>query len=140
METIQIVSFGLNENMFGVDIMKVQEIMRLVPITKIPTSASFISGIINVRGKIVPVIDTRIKLGIECCEATDESRLLLVDKGGTVAGLLVDEVAEVLTVNKEDIETFSEIDNDFGNESAVIGIAKLDNQMLTIINTDELLK
>lgn len=139
MEFIQIVSFRLNESLFSVDIMKVREIMKLVPITKLPASAPFLSGVINVRGDVVPVIDTRIKLGIECQEVSDESRLLLVDKDGRVIGLLVDEVLEVLTIPQDSIEPFSELESDFGYSSIVTGIVKMDDQLLTLIDTDKLI-
>lgn len=138
MSTLQIVAFRLNESYFGVEIIKVQEIMRLQPITKLPTQTPYILGVINVRGKVVPVIDTRLKLAIDYQENTEDSRLLLVEKGDIPVGLLVDEVTEVLTIPEEQIETTKDIGADFECSSNIIGVAKINDKLLTILDTDTL--
>lgn len=135
----QLLSFRLDENYFGIDIKKVREIMKLMPITKLPSSAPFLRGVINVRGKIVPVIDTRMKIGMEHQEATKESRLLLVEKEEKVVGLLVDEVSEVMTISEEDIEPLNNTEADVGYSSVITGIIKLDNQMIMLLDIDHLI-
>jgi len=138
MKNVQMVIFRLSDSYFGVDIMKVREIMALVPITPLPTSAPYLLGVINVRGKVVPVVDLRMKLGLPCQEATDDSRLLLVEKDGKVAGLLVDEVSEVLTLSSDDIETTAQMEVGSYSES-VEGIAKLDDRLLIFLNVEKLI-
>lgn len=139
MESLQIVAFRLSDSLFAIDIMKVKEIMKIQPVTKLPASDSSILGVINVRGKVVPVVDSRVKLGIECTEVSDDSRLLLVEKNGTPVGLMVDEVTEVLTINQEQIEKAENIGVNLEYTGGIIGIAKIDDKLLTFLNTDALL-
>lgn len=138
MNDLQVVVFRLNDNFFAVDIVKVQEIMRLQPITKLPSQSRVNLGVINVRGKIVPVVDTRIKLGIEQSEATEDSRLLLIERGNTPVGLLVDEVAEVLTIPEGQIETMQDIGTNIQASTNIIGVAKIGDRLLTLLDTDTL--
>lgn len=95
--------------------------------------------VVNARGKVVPVVDSRAKLDIECTEATDDSRLLLVERNGTPVGILVDEVTDVPTINQEQIGKAEEIGVNIENAGAIIGVAKIDEKLLTFLNTDSLL-
>jgi purine-binding chemotaxis protein CheW len=139
MDSIQMVVFRLGNSYFGIDIVKAKEIMGLVPITQLPLLASYVPGVINVRGKVVPVIDTRMKLGLGYCETTDESRLLLVEKNGSIAALLVDEVSEVITLTTDQIESNIGIETGMGSFDGIEGIAKLEDQLLIYLDTDKLL-
>lgn len=139
MESLQVVAFRLNDSLFATDIMKVREIMRMTPVTKLPAAPPFMLGVINVRGKITPVIDTRIKLGVESKEASEHSRLLLVERNGHPIGLLVDEVTEVLTIDRDQLETVDDLGLSVEYVGSIIGVAKLKDRLLTILDTDLLL-
>ncbi|MCF7801470.1 MAG: chemotaxis protein CheW [Candidatus Marinimicrobia bacterium] len=107
---LQLVCFRLDEEDFGVDIHHVQEINRRVKVTKIPQSAAFVEGVINLRGKIVPVIDLRRRFGFPpATEQTKESRIVVVETQDVTVGMVVDEVTEVLRLSSESIKPTPEI-------------------------------
>ncbi|NLG31934.1 MAG: purine-binding chemotaxis protein CheW [Syntrophomonadaceae bacterium] len=139
MDNIQVVAFRLGESTFAVDIMKVKEILKTQPVTKLPVSDLSLLGVIKVRGKIVPVVDSRAKLGIENTDMTDNSRLLLVEKAGTTVGMLVDEVTEVMTINQEQIEKAEDIGVSIENTGCIVGVAKIEDKLMTFLDTDLLL-
>ena len=100
----QLVVFNLNKEEFGVDINNVREIVRLPDITPIPCSPEYISGICNLRGNVLPVIDSRIRFAMKAQEITDKTRLLVVEAGGCNTGLVVDDVREVLRIKLSLVE------------------------------------
>lgn len=100
----QVVVFQLLDQVYGVDIALVHEIIRMEVITKIPRTPDFIEGIINLRGKIVPVIDLRKRFGLEKAEKTATSRIIVVEVNGNMIGMVVDAVLEVLRIPKNKIE------------------------------------
>lgn len=107
---LQLVCFRLSQEDFGVDIHHVQEINRRVTVTKIPQSAAFVEGVINLRGKIVPVIDLRRRFGFPpVAEQTKESRIVVVETSGMTVGMVVDEVTEVLRLSTDSIKPTPEI-------------------------------
>lgn len=139
MNDMQIVTFRLGESSYGVNIMKVREIMTMLPMTQIPSGDQCLRGMINVRGDVIPVVDTQYKLGMGMSEINPDSRLLLVEKSGSTAGLLVDEVLEVLEVPGEQIVPYESLRIVAGGIKSVIGVAKIGDQLLTILNTEDLL-
>ncbi len=96
-------TFNLGEEVFGLEIRYVTEIIGLQPVTKLPEVASYIKGIINLRGKIIPVIDMRLKFGKEPAEYTDRTCIIVIDTQEVVVGLIVDMVSEVITIEDSDI-------------------------------------
>jgi len=103
-EEMQMVTFILGQENFGIDIMNVQEIIRIPPITMVPQSPAYVEGIANLRGEILPVLDARIKFGMEKGERGVSSRVIVVDVEGKKVGLIVDAVSEVLRVETSRIE------------------------------------
>ena len=100
-ELMQLVSFKLGSEEFGIDILKVQEINRIVEITHVPKSPDFVEGIINLRGKVIPIIDLRKKFGLEQKEYTKNTRIIVIElEGGRITGFIVDSVSEVLRIPK----------------------------------------
>jgi purine-binding chemotaxis protein CheW len=100
----QLVTFYLNHDEFGVDIMHVREIIRLTDVTHIPQAPSYVEGVCNLRGSILPIIDGRGRLGMPRCQRKESTRVLVVDVGGKATGIVVDKVSEVLRVSQVDIE------------------------------------
>ncbi|HOD41867.1 MAG TPA: chemotaxis protein CheW, partial [Candidatus Wallbacteria bacterium] len=100
----QLVSFRLGVEEYGVSIMKVQEIIRMQEITKVPQMPDFIEGIINLRGNVIPIIDLRKRFGLSCAEKTIDSRIVVVSVRERIVGIIVDGVSEVLRLSEEQIE------------------------------------
>jgi len=96
-------TFNLGEEVFGLEIRYVTEIIGMQPITKLPEVASYIKGIINLRGKIIPVIDMRLKFGKEPTAYTDRTCIVVIDTQEVIVGLIVDMVSEVITIEDADI-------------------------------------
>lgn len=131
---MQLVTFNLGDESFGIDIMEVQEIIRLPEITKVPKTATYIEGVANLRGKILPIIDTRSRFGMSCGNSDDSKRVIVVDVNGQRAGLDVDSVSQVLRVDGRSIDAApgnlaQGIDRD-----SISGVLKLNNgQKLVMI-------
>lgn len=134
----QLVSFVVENEEFGVDILKVQEIIRTVEITRVPKSPSFVEGVINLRGKIVPVIDLRRRFGIEKRVHDGDTRIIVVELPDKVVGFLVDKVKEVIRVEKSVIEPPPELTMNI-NANYITGVAKLQDRLLILLDLDKVL-
>ena len=136
---LQLVTFKLGNEEFGVDILKVQEINRMMDITRIPNAPPFIEGVINLRGKIIPIVDLRKKLGFNNENGFSEktTRIIVVELDGLVLGFIVDSVSEVLRIPENTIEPPPSIVG--GVESDYIeGVGKLDNRLLILLELKKL--
>jgi len=136
---LQLVTFKLGNEEFGVDILKVQEINRMMVITRIPNAPPFIEGVINLRGKIIPIVDLRKKLGFDNGNGEYEktTRIIVVELDGLVLGFIVDSVSEVLRIPENTIEPPPSIVG--GVESDYIeGVGKLDNRLLILLELKKL--
>jgi len=122
----QLVTFYLGSDEFGVDIMHVREIIRLTAVTHIPQAPSYVEGVCNLRGSILPVIDGRVRLGMPRRQSDGSTRVLVLDVGGTVTGMLVDRVSEVLRVSANDIEVPPAVIQDV-KEEFINGMVKLND-------------
>jgi purine-binding chemotaxis protein CheW len=100
----QYVSLLLGAEKYGINIMDIEEILRMIEITKVPKAPSFVEGIINLRGKVIPIVDLRNKLGIMAGEYTNSTRVIVVNLSGKKIGFIVDHVEEVLSVDNRYIE------------------------------------
>jgi purine-binding chemotaxis protein CheW len=134
----QLVSFVIENEEFGVDILKVQEIIRTVEITRVPKSPEFVEGVINLRGKIVPVVDLRKRFGIARKERDNETRIIVVELVDKVVGFLVDKVKEVIRVEKSIIEPPPELTTNIST-NYITGVAKLQDRLLILLDLDRVL-
>ena len=131
-EMLQLVTFNLGSEEFALDILLVQEINRRVEITKVPKTPEFVEGVINLRGKIVPVLDLRKRFGLVGHEFTAQSRIIVVNIDNRVLGLLVDSVSEVLQIPAHTIEPPPPLVA--GIDAAYIkGIGKFEDRLLTLL-------
>ncbi len=121
----QLVVFNLADENYGVDIAAVNGIVKMQPITNVPRAPSFVEGITNLRGEVLPVIDLRKRFGLPQGEATKETRIVNVEVDGIKVGMVVDAVSEVLRVSEEDIEAPSPIITTI-HSTFITGIAKVD--------------
>ncbi|NOZ07123.1 MAG: chemotaxis protein CheW [Chloroflexi bacterium] len=135
----QLVVFGLTQELYGVDIGRVQEIIRMQTITEVPRAPEFVEGVINLRGGIIPVIDLRKRFGMAHDDHDKETRIVVVEMGGQRVGLVVDRVSEVLRVPKGNIEPPSALVTTV--ESAYLrAIAKLEDRLIILLDLDRVLR
>ncbi len=135
---LQWVTFKLAGEKYGVNVMQVQEVLRYTEIAPVPGAPSYVIGIINLRGKVVTVIDTRERFGLPATELTDSSRIIVIEAETHVVGILVDSVAEVVYLKLSDIETAPSVTND---ESAkfIQGVCHKNDELLILIELDKML-
>lgn len=136
-EIKQFVGFRLSKEHYGIDIMAVEEIIRMVDITPVPRAPAFIEGIINMRGRVIPIVDLKKKLAIAGEKNTAEaSRIIVTNSGGKNIGFIVDQVEEVLRINEDMIDkapgTSRAIDN------YISGVAKTQRGMVIILDVAKL--
>lgn len=135
-------TFELAEEIYGIEILKVQEIIGMMKVTRVPKLPGFIKGVINLRGKVIPVIDLRLKFGLQDLEMTEKTCIIVVqvarEDGKVIMGLMVDEVSEVLDIPGdyiEDAPAFGEsVDTDF-----LLGIGKMGDKVIMLMDVDKVL-
>jgi purine-binding chemotaxis protein CheW len=129
---LQIVVFELADERYGLDIATVYEIIRHQPITAVPQAPSFVEGVINLRGRIIPVVDLRDRFGFPAGELTKATRIVVCEAGGTRVGLIVDGVSEVLLVGTDAIEPTPDVAA--GAEAGYLaGIANLGDRLIILL-------
>ena len=130
---LQLAIFVIGNEEFGVDISQVIEIIKLTSITPIPKASSFIEGIMDLRGRILPVIDLAKRLTLKSRPHSEKTRIVVVEIEKNIIGMIVDEVTEVLRLPKEDIEDIPHILGGIIQHSCIKGIGKLGNERLLIL-------
>ena len=136
-EIRQIVSLMLGGEKYGINIMDIEEILRMLEITKVPKAPSFVEGIINLRGQVIPIVDLRKKLGINVPEENGQTRIVNVNIKGKKIGFVVDSVDEVLRLEPETIDKAP--GSSTGPEAYYIdGVAKRKNGMIILLNVHKL--
>jgi purine-binding chemotaxis protein CheW len=134
----QMVLFELGSETYGLDIATVHEIIRMQPITKVPKAPAYVEGVINLRGKVIPVIDIGKRFGFEKSERAKNNRIVVVYLQDTTLGITVDAVTEVVRIPNDAIEPVSDIVTT-GNSDYLLGIAKLQNKMVILLALEKLL-
>lgn len=135
---MQLVAFRVGREDFGVDVQKVESVISLVNITRMPRSPSFVEGIINLRGQIVAVVDLATRLSIESAERSGKTRVVVVEARDVKVGLIVEE-PDVINVNKADIETAPLASPGEGTPSFIRGVVKLGERLLILLDVDKVL-
>ena len=134
-DELKLIIFKLGREEYGMDILKVQEIKRMMSITRVPSTPAFIKGVINLRGSVLPVIDLRTRLGLFEAELTEAARIIVVLVNEGVVGFIVDEVVEVTTINPQNVEAVQTLSNGLSAEY-ISGIAKSDSRLYIMLNPD----
>ena len=135
-------TFSMADEEYGIGILKVKEIIGMMPITTVPQTPEFVKGVINLRGKVIPVMDLRLRFGMESIDYTERTCIIVVEiegSAGTVQiGIVVDAVSEVLNVNGEDVEetpTFgAKLNTDY-----ILGMAKMEGGVKILLDIDRVL-
>lgn len=137
-ELLQLVTFRLGNEEFSLDILRVQEIIRHMELTRVPRTPDFVDGVINLRGRVIPVLDLRKRFGLPSDEKTNETRIIVVDVDSKTVGLKVDAVSEVLRLPADTVEPAPAIVT--GAESDYIkGVGKLDGRLLILLDVEKIL-
>jgi purine-binding chemotaxis protein CheW len=139
-QLIQLVGFKIGKEIFGVDILMVQEIIRSAPITYVPNSPEFVEGVINLRGSIIPVIDLRKRLNLHSASYEKEKDwILILDIGGRVTGFIVDSVTEVIKVQEGSIDPPPDILVAGLHSQYIRGVCEIDNNLLILLDFNRIL-
>ncbi len=135
---LQLVSFNIGNEEFAVDILIVQEINRMIDVTKVPNAPDFVEGIINLRGKVIPIIDLRSRLGMPPKEYDGRTRIIVVELDSNVIGFIVDSVSEVLRIDESITEpppaAVAGIDSEF-----ITAVGKLEDRLLILLDLGRIL-
>lgn len=137
-EEQQTVVFRMGEESYGIDIFRVREIIRMREITPIPRTNTYIRGIINCRGKTIPVVDLSARLQLDNPEETDDTRIIVVENEGGNIGIIVDEVTEVITLQADQIEDTPALVTDVSTDF-VKAVARCDDHLITLLDLDKTL-
>ncbi|MEO7424854.1 MAG: chemotaxis protein CheW [Fibrobacteria bacterium] len=135
-------TFNLGKEVYGIEILKVQEIIGMMSVTRVPKTPEFVRGVVNLRGKVIPVIDLRLKFALEGKEDTDRTCIIVVQVAlngiAVVMGLIVDEVSEVLNVLADQIEASpsfgTKVNTDF-----ILGMGKVGQKVVMLLDADKVL-
>ena len=135
-------TFSLAEEEYGISILKIKEIIGMMPITSVPQTPEFVKGVLNLRGKVIPVVDLRLRFGMESIDYTERTCIIVVEIEGQTStimmGIVVDSVSEVLNIKGEDIEdtpTFgARLDTDY-----ILGMAKMEGGVKILLDIDRVL-
>ena len=136
-DELKLIVFKLGPEEYGLDILRVQEIKRLMKITRVPSTPQFIKGVINLRGSVLPVIDLRTRLELTENELTDAARIIVVLVNENIVGFIVDEVVEVTTMSRENVESVTSLSNGISAEY-FSGIAKAENRLFILLNPENI--
>lgn len=135
---LQWVTFRLDSETYGINVMQVQEVLRHSEIAPVPGAPVYVLGIINLRGNVVTVIDTRQRFGLESAPVTDQTRIVIIEADRQVVGILVDSVAEVVYLRQSEIETAPNVGTD---ESAkfIQGVCNKNDELLILVDLEKMM-
>lgn len=135
-------TFMLSSEEYGIGILKIREIIGMLPITAVPKTPAFIKGVINLRGKVIPVMDLRLRFGMEKTDYTERTCIIVVEiareSGNVMIGMVVDTVSEVLNIKPEEIEDTPMFGTDIKTDY-ILGIAKTEGGVKILLDIDKVL-
>ncbi len=135
---LQLVSFTVGGEEFGVDILRVQEINRMQVVTRVPNAPAYVDGVISLRGKVIPIVNTRRRLGIEPREPDKDTRIIVVELRGTILGLVVDAVSKVMRLSPALTEAPPSMVAGL-DANLITAVGKVEDRLLLILDLDRLL-
>ncbi len=135
---IQLVTFRLEAETYGINVMEVQEVLRISEIAPVPGAPHYVLGIINLRGNVVTVIDTRCRFGLPSGDIDDASRIIVIESEQQVVGILVDSVAEVVELRGSEIDSAPNVGNEESSKY-IQGVATQESDLLIVVDLNKLL-
>ncbi|MEJ2464221.1 MAG: chemotaxis protein CheW [Candidatus Thiodiazotropha sp.] len=135
---IQFVTFVLMDETYGINVMQVQEVLRVTEIAPVPGAPSYVLGIINLRGNVVTVVDTRTRFGLPSAEMDDSSRIIVIESDKQVVGILVDAVAEVVELRENEIDVAPNVGTE-DSSRYIQGVATREEGLLILVDLNKLL-
>ena len=135
----QVVVFDLSGEVYALDILHVHEIIRIQPVTPVPGAPAYVEGLINLRGRVVPVVDLRKRFNLATREINDRSRIIVVQVSDDIVGVVVDAVSEVITISPDVIEPAARVVTGLDAEY-IRTIAKIEGQLVAVLNPDKILE
>lgn len=138
-DIIQLVTFNMGTEEYAVDILKVQEINRMSEIAKVPNAPSYVEGVINLRGRVIPVVSLGKRFKFAERDRDEQSRIMIMDIQGITIGVIVDSVSEVLRIPANTVDPAPNIATEMGNEF-IKGIAKMEDRLIILIDMDLLIE
>lgn len=136
-EMLQLGTFKINNHLFGVDILRMREIIRPLEITRVPKADQFMEGVINLRGIVIPIISLRAVFGLPRRPFDRDSRIINMEVGGSIVGFIIDSIDHVRRIAASDVEppppVTASVDAQY-----VDGVARLDEELLILLNVDKL--
>lgn len=137
-EILQLVTFRLGNEEYSLDILSVQEIIRHMELTRVPKAPQFVDGVINLRGRVIPVLDLRKRFGLSADENTEDTRIIVVDISDKTVGFKVDAVSEVLRLPADTVEPPPSIVTDVDSEY-IKGVGKIDGRLIILLDVTKIL-
>jgi purine-binding chemotaxis protein CheW len=137
-ELIQLVSFSLDNEEYGVDVLKVREIIRMPSITRVPNTPHYVEGVINLRGKVVPIINMRRRFGLMEIEYDKQTRIMVMDVEGELMGFIVDSVSEVIRISSSEIQPSPAIVTSGIDQECIAGVINQAERLLVLLNLQKM--
>lgn len=137
-EVAQWVTFRLEDEIYGINVMQVQEVLRMTDIAPVPGAPGFVLGIINLRGNVVTIIDLRRRIKLPPTVPTEHTRILIVETHGLAIGLMVDSIAEVVNLQREDVDSAPSAGND-ESKRYIQGVYSTDEELIILLELDKLI-
>ena len=134
----QFLTFVLSKEEYGIEILKVREIIGLMEITTVPQTPDYMKGVINLRGKVIPIIDLRLKFSMDEEEHTQETCIIVVEVGSSQVGIIVDSVSEVTDIKGEDIEDAPSFGQDI-DTNFIMGLGKVKDKIIILLDIEKVL-
>jgi purine-binding chemotaxis protein CheW len=136
---IQLVNFLVDNEEYGVEVLKVREIIRMTDVTRVPNAPDFVDGVFNLRGKVIPIISLRKRLALPLVAYDSNTRIIVIDLDNDLTGIIVDSVAEVIRITTEDIQPAPEGTAQDNNGSLFSGLVNRGERLLILLSLDMLL-
>jgi purine-binding chemotaxis protein CheW len=136
-ELIQLVSFNLDEEEYGVDVLKVREIIRMPTVTRVPNTPHYIEGVINLRGKVIPIISMRKKFNLSDMDNDKQTRIMVMDMDGELMGFVVDAVSEVIRISETEIQPPPAVVNGGIDQICLSGVINREDRLLVLLDLEK---
>ncbi len=135
-ELIQLVSFNLDQEEYGVDVLKVREIIRMPIVTRVPNTPHYVEGVINLRGKVIPIISMRKKFSLMEAENDKQTRIMVMDLEGEMMGFIVDAVSEVIRISDSEIQPSPTVVTGGIDQECIAGVVNQAERLLVLLNLE----